>query len=126
MWLALKSFFPGWAGLAGLYLGLAFLGLSIFMVLHGLDLLHGPIMTLVGLVCVVAAFAGLPIGIIGFFWLPRFMLPKWVKEDEEKMARGEDKLSQDLRPGGKLYGRLGRPAGNAPHRRVDGGGKQIE
>ncbi|WP_102160559.1 hypothetical protein [Zhihengliuella halotolerans] len=126
MWLALKSFFPGWVGLASLYLGIAFMGLSIFMVLEELDILHGPIMTLIGLAMAGATFVCLPIGIIGFFWLPRFMLPKWIKETEERIARGEDKLSQALRPGGSLYGRWGQPGSNAPHRRVDGDGKQIE
>lgn len=108
-WLALKSFFPGWPGLAGLYLGIAF---ATILVLNSmLDAATGGNL-LLGL-AVLALFAVfvlcLVTGIVGMFWLPRFLLPRWVRDMVEEIRRGDDPLSRDLRPGGRLHGRLGAP-----------------
>ncbi|GAA3697866.1 hypothetical protein GCM10022377_08470 [Zhihengliuella alba] len=119
-WLALKSFFPGWPGLAGLYIGAAILsGAGAAVILQAMP--EGNIVrALLGLLLIFTMIAGAIIGIIGMFWLPRFMLPQWVKDTIDEIKRGEDPLSQALRPGGSLYGRLGNPdAGPAPARRDD-------
>jgi hypothetical protein len=114
-WLVLKSVFPGWIGLASLYLGVAMVMLALAPFLKAID---AP-----GIVAVLWLLVTAPsmiIGIIGCFWLPRFMWPQWMKETQREIDRGEDALSQALRPGGALYGRLGRPRGTVPPRMYDG------
>lgn len=119
-WLALKSFFPGWPGLAGLYLGIAFAAMLVLSTM--LDAATGG-NALIGLAVLVlfAVFVlSLITGIVGMFWLPRFLLPAWVKETIDEIRRGDDPLSRDLRPGGRLHGRLGVPgAGRARIRGED-------
>ncbi|MGP9618151.1 hypothetical protein ACT3S2_14115 [Arthrobacter sp. AOP36-A1-22] len=101
-WLLLKGGpFPGWPGLASLYLGVAFTLLSV----SPLVLDHGP--PLLILAIFFTLFPSLGIGIIGMFWLPSFMLPAWIKETRRKMRAGEDRYSRAIRPGGALYRRLG-------------------
>ncbi|WP_349828625.1 hypothetical protein [Brevibacterium litoralis] len=112
-WLILKSFFPGWPGLAGLYLGIAFGSLLVLNTLMDSEVARGNI-PLSLLVLFGVMVLGLVIGIVGMFWLPRFLLPRWVKETSDEIRRGDDPLSRDLRPGGKLYGRLGRPVPRPP------------
>jgi hypothetical protein len=109
-WLVLKSFlFPGWPGLAGLYVGLGIMMAS----LSGLVVDAGTPGFLIFL-WVVVMFASMVTGIIGMFWLPRFMWPSWIKETADKMRRGEDAYSQAMKPGGSLYGKLGRPRSEWP------------
>ncbi len=120
-WLALKSILPGWAGLASLYLGAAFLALpAATFVLRAMP--EGDVVrALLGLLLIGIMIAGAIIGIIGMFWLPRFMLPRWIKDTIDEIERGEDPLSKAVRPGGSLYGRLGNPnAGPVPRRRASG------
>lgn len=100
-WLVLKSFLPGWPGLAGGYIG-AMVLLAMFAV-PVLDVLPAPLSFLLA----VLLFACLLIGIIGMFWLPRFLLPPWIREQQDQMRRGEDRFSQAMKPGGALHGRLG-------------------
>lgn len=100
-WLMLKSFLPGWPGLAGLYLGV---GIGLVVVLPSvMDALPPLLVLLAGAL----AFGSLLIGIVGMFWLPRFLLPGWVREQQDQMRRGEDAFSTAMQPGGALYGRLG-------------------
>lgn len=54
-------------------------------------------------------FPSLLLGILSLFWLPRFLLPQWIKDDIKEIRRGDDLLSQALKPGGSLHGRLGVP-----------------
>ncbi|MFC7400858.1 hypothetical protein [Citricoccus sp. GCM10030269] len=119
-WLMLKSFLPGWPGLAGGYIGVMIL-LAVFLPLVG-----DAMPPLLFLVFAAVLFVSMLIGIIGMFWMPRFLLPQWVKETQDEMRRGEDTFSQAMRPGGALYGRLGVPRDEAPPRldaqsRADGG-----
>ncbi|NUL46924.1 hypothetical protein F7P69_17215 [Cellulosimicrobium funkei] len=110
-WLVLKSFLaPGWAGLASLYLGMGLLLIGAGGFAASTDLPD-----VIVVVCGALGFPSLVLGIIGFFWLPRFLWPRWLKDTQQEMDRGEDKLSQAMKPGGALYGRLGRPPGQAPH-----------
>lgn len=62
----------------------------------------------------VVAVVGMVMGVAGMFWLPSFFLPAWIKQTRERMRRGEDALSQAMRPGGALYGRLGVPSEQWP------------
>lgn len=115
-WLQLKSILPGWPGLAGLYLGI---WMVLFPVVGWLLEVAKP------LGAVVAVFAWLPsllLGLIGLFWLPRFLLPQWIKDDIEEIRRGEDPLSQALKPGGSLYGKLGVPKDQWPENQGPGPG----
>ncbi|WP_157975655.1 hypothetical protein [Brachybacterium sp. YJGR34] len=123
-WLALKSFFPGWPGLAGLYLGIAFADVLLMRAL--LDAaLDGPLLLgIVYLLLFGILVASAMIGLIGMFWLPRFLLPLWVRETIDEIRRGEDPLSQALRPGGSLYGRLGVPRPRPPRPRGQGGSRR--
>jgi hypothetical protein len=100
-WLMLKSFLPGWPGLAGGYIGLMVL-LAVF-VQPLIDTLPGPLLLVVAAV----AFGSMLLGIIGMFWLPRLLLPGWIREQQDQMVRGEDRFSRATRPGGALHGRLG-------------------
>lgn len=100
-WLMLKSFFPGWPGLAGGYIGV-FMLLALYLPLIGESL--PPILFLLA---AAVTFLSLALGIIGMFWLPNFLLPQWIREQKRRMARGEDKFSQAMKPGGALHGRLG-------------------
>ena len=100
-WLMLKSIFPGWPGLAGGYLGLMIL-LALYL---------PPVLDswppLLALLVVAVLFLSMEVVIVGMFWLPNFLLPPWVREQKRRMARGEDKFSQAMKPGGALHGRLG-------------------
>lgn len=100
-WLMLKSFFPGWPGLAGGYIGV-----MILVALYLAPLLE-TMPPLLSLLVAAVLFLSLALGIIGMFWLPGFLLPAWVKETRNRMRRGEDKYSQAMKPGGALHGRLG-------------------
>lgn len=100
-WLMLKSFLPGWPGLAGGFIGVMIL-LAVFMPLAG-DALPPVLFLLLAAVL----FCSMLLGIVGMFWLPRFLLPGWIREQQEEMRRGEDAFSQAMRPGGALHGRLG-------------------
>ncbi|NUL46153.1 hypothetical protein F7P69_13255 [Cellulosimicrobium funkei] len=100
-WLMLKSFLSGWPGLAGGYIGVMIL-LALYLPLIGESL--PPILFLLA---AAFTFLSMAIGIIGMFWLPSFLLPAWIKETRDRMKRGEDELSQALKPGGTLHGRLG-------------------
>lgn len=100
-WLMLKSFLPGWPGLAGGFIGVMIL-LAVFLPMVG-DALPPALYLLLAAVL----FGSMIIGIIGMFWLPRFLLPGWIREQQEEMRRGEDAFSQAMRPGGALHGRLG-------------------
>ncbi|MBG6085462.1 hypothetical protein [Zhihengliuella flava] len=115
-WLALKSFFPGWPGLAGLYLGIAFASLLVLSVLMDVATRGNPLLGLVVLVLFAVFVTSLLTGIVGMFWLPKFLLPKWIEEMADEIRRGDDPLSRDLRPGGKLHGRLGVPRAQQPPR----------
>jgi len=109
-WLVLKSFlFPGWIGLASLYLGLALMMLGLAAFLQFIDA-PGFVMAL----WLVITAPAMVIGIIGFLWLPRFLWPQWLKDTEDEIRRGEDPLSQAMKPGGSLYGKLGRPRSEWP------------
>ncbi|MFC4333801.1 hypothetical protein [Salininema proteolyticum] len=108
-WLALKSFLPGWPGLAGLYLGMAFAAILVLKSMLDIGVEGNAVLALAYLVLFAVFALSLAIGIIGMFWLPHFLLPRWVKEMVDEIERGEDPLSRDLRPGGRLHGRLGVP-----------------
>lgn len=109
-WLVLKSFlFPGWIGLASLYLGLALMMLGLAAFLQFIDA-PGFVMAL----WLVITAPAMVTGIIAMFWLPRFLWPRWLKDTEDEIRRGEDPLSQALKPGGSLYGKLGRPRSEWP------------
>jgi hypothetical protein len=109
-WLVLKSFlFPGWPGLAGLYLGLGLLMIALAAPLLAVNA-PGWVMA----VWLVITAPAMVTGIIAMFWLPRFLWPRWLKDTEDEIRRGEDALSQALKPGGSLYGRLGRPRSEWP------------
>lgn len=118
-WLMLKeAFFPGWPGLASLYLGVAFSLMSVAPLVMD----HGP--PLLKLIVFFTLFPSLALGIIAMFWLPSFMLPAWIKETRRKMKAGEDQFSKDMAPGGVLYGRLGvdpehHPVAHDPQQNLD-------
>ena len=100
-WLLLKPIFPGWLGLDQLYLGVGIAMILLYSVVG--DRLP-PLVVLLAV-----AVAGMVVGVVGMFWLPSFLPPAWIKRTRERMRRGEDALSQAMRPGGALYGRLGVP-----------------
>lgn len=102
-WLLLKGIFPGSLGLAQLYLGVGIAMILLYSVVG--DRLP----PLVVLLLLAVAVAGMVMGVVGMFWLPSFLPPAWIKQTRERMRRGEDALSQAMRPGGALYGRLGVP-----------------
>jgi hypothetical protein len=109
-WLVLKSFlFPGWPGLAGLYLGLAMMMLGLAAFLQSIDA-PGFVMVL----WLVITAPSMVIGIVAMLWLPRFLWPQWIKDTADEMRRGEDAYSLAMKPGGSLYGRLGRPRSEWP------------
>lgn len=108
-WLMLKgALFPGWPGLASLYLGVAFtlIGVSSWVMDHGPSALKFMLFILL--------FPTLVLGIIAMFWLPPMLLPAWVKETRRKFKSGQDRLSQAMAPGGALYRRLGVDPENQP------------
>lgn len=39
-------------------------------------------------------FACQGIGILGWFWMPKFMQPAWMKEGDRLIARGEDQFTK--------------------------------
>lgn len=125
-WLALKSFFPGWPGLAGLYLGIAFASLLVLSVLMDVASRENPLLGLLVLVLFAVFVVSLLTGIIGMFWLPKFLLPAWIQETVDEIRRGDDPLSRDLRPGGKLHGRLGVPRSLQPPRPRKGHDERSE
>lgn len=91
--LAVDGFFPGQAGLAATYIG-ACMVLATFSPLwldrDDIPVLQA-ILSLVSLLCMI-------IGLVGCFWMPRFMQPGWMKEMDEQMARGEDLYSLTFGP----------------------------
>lgn len=120
-WLMLKgALFPGWPGLASLYLGVAFIMMSVAPMVMD----HGP--PLLKLAIFFMLFPSLLLGIIAMFWLPSFMLPAWIKETRRRIRAGEDRLSQALAPGGALYRRLGVDPRYQPGGREGGRGEEGE
>ncbi|WP_189349162.1 hypothetical protein [Zhihengliuella salsuginis] len=116
-WLALKSFFPGWPGLAGLYLGIAIATILVLNSILDAATAGNLLLGLAVLVLFAVFVLCLVTGIVGMFWLPRFLLPRWVEDMVEEIRRGDDPLSRDLRPGGRLHGRLGVPGSARVHTR---------
>lgn len=82
--LALNSIAPGQPGLAATYIG-AWLATLPF----GQWWLSLPIPALPGLLSI-ANLACLVIGIVGCFWMPRVLQPRWLKKTNDEIERGED------------------------------------
>ncbi|MCC9192694.1 hypothetical protein LOC59_03365 [Arthrobacter sp. zg-Y916] len=82
--LVLDNFMPGKPSLATTFLGawLLLMAPSEFVLQTGIDALIVPY-GIVLLGC-------LAIGLMGWFWMPRFMQPRWMKEGDKVEARGED------------------------------------
>ena len=87
----LNTMWTGEPALASAYLGAAFAGLPIMNTLIKSDvsplfiLLVGPCVLLSGI-----------IGLLGNVWMPRFMKPRWIKEenDEAKRRRRAEKAAR--------------------------------
>lgn len=85
--LAVDGFFPGQAGLAATYIGIWMIMTTFSPLWLSSD---APIVA--GLLSLVS-LASLVVGIVGCFWMPRFMQPAWIEELDDRIARGEDAFS---------------------------------
>lgn len=90
--LILDESFPGKPSLACTYLGAWLMLLSVWGVVTFNGALAGPY----GLL----TFACQGIGMLGWLWMPKFLQPKWMKEVDRLMARGEDRFTTDFLNGG--------------------------
>ncbi|MBT1003528.1 hypothetical protein KIH31_13030 [Paenarthrobacter sp. DKR-5] len=110
--LALNSVAPGQPGLAATYIGawLATLPFGNWWLSWHIPVLPA-LLSFANLACLV-------IGIVGCFWMPRFMQPRWLRETNDAIKRGEDLYTLK-------YGRgASRPAAgqtNQPTQAPDGG-----
>ncbi|WP_404320521.1 hypothetical protein [Arthrobacter luteolus] len=88
--LILDSFMPGKPSLATTFLGawLLLMAPQHFVNETGIDALIMPYSALL-LGC-------LAIGLMGWFWMPKFLQPKWMKEGDKLEARGEDRFVRDF------------------------------
>ena len=82
--LVLDSFMPGKPSLATTFLGawLLLMAPAHFVRETDIDALIMPY-SILTLGC-------LAIGLMGWFWMPKFLQPRWMKEGAELEARGED------------------------------------
>ncbi|SDQ96683.1 hypothetical protein SAMN04489742_3288 [Arthrobacter crystallopoietes] len=85
------AFLPGHPGLAATYIGawMATLPFGSWWLSWNVPVLPG-VLSLLSTVCMV-------IGLVGCFWMPRFMQPAWLKETEDEIKRGEDAYSLEYR-----------------------------
>lgn len=91
--LVVDGFLPGQGGLAATYIGAwtATLPFGDWWLSWDIPVLPG-ILSLLNTACLV-------IGLVGCFWMPRFMQPTWIKELDDRIKRGEDAYSlKYLRP----------------------------
>ncbi|MFZ3452570.1 hypothetical protein [Arthrobacter sp. 7Tela_A1] len=88
--LILDRFMPGKPSVACTYLGawLLFMAPQHFVNQTGIDALIMPYSALL-LGC-------LAIGLLGCFWMPKFLQPRWMKEGDKLEARGEDRFVKDF------------------------------
>lgn len=92
-WMITRSVLPGQSGPALLYLGIFFFFLPIALAV--MDILP-PILSLLFSTSVLAC---LFIGVLGFFWLPRFMHPRWMRgnyrADKERTRPGPSTMRRN-------------------------------
>ncbi|MGP9618153.1 hypothetical protein ACT3S2_14125 [Arthrobacter sp. AOP36-A1-22] len=86
-WMITKSVLPGQSGPALLYIGISFTLLPFTVPL--MDVMPPILALLLGGTVLVCLF----IGFIGFFWLPRFMHPRWMREQ----YRAEKERKREVR-----------------------------
>ncbi|MEB7503569.1 hypothetical protein [Arthrobacter koreensis] len=86
--LVLDSFMPGKPSLAQTYIGawLLLMAPSEFVLQSDIDALIVPY-SFVLLGC-------LALGLLGCFWMPKFLQPKWMKEGDKLEARGKDPFTK--------------------------------
>lgn len=90
----LNTMWTGEPALASTYLGAALIGIPVMGMVIRSDNLQ-----IFGLLLVPAVFLSLAIGILGNFWMPRFMKPRWIKDadDEAKRQRRAAKALHNAR-----------------------------
>ena len=88
--LILDRFMPGKPSLATTFLGawLLLMAPQHFVNESGIDALIMPYSALL--------LACLAIGLMGWYWMPKFLQPKWMKEGDKLEARGEDRFVKDF------------------------------
>lgn len=85
-WLITKTVLPGQSGPALLYFGIFLFLLPMAVPL--MEVLPPIFAALLGLVVLGCMF----IAVLGFFWLPRFMHPRWMRDDyrlDKERKRGD-------------------------------------
>lgn len=78
----LNTMWTGEPALASVYLGAAFAGIPLIGVLIKSDV--SPLFGLLFIPCVL--LSGI-IGLLGNLWMPRFMKPRWIKEENDEARR---------------------------------------
>ncbi|WP_312180430.1 hypothetical protein [Arthrobacter sp.] len=93
--LVLDNFVPGKPSLACTYLGawLILMAPAEFVRQTGMDALIIPYAML--------TLGCLAIGLLGCFWMPKILQPRWMKEGDKLEARGEDLYSKRFFSGDK-------------------------
>lgn len=88
--LVLDRFMPGKPSLAQTFIGawLLLMAPSEFVLQSDIDALIVPYGILL--------FSCLAIGLLGCYWMPKFLQPRWMKEGDKLEARGEDRFVRDF------------------------------
>ena len=88
--LVLDHFMPGKPSLAQTFIGawLILMAPSEFVLQSDIDALIVPYGILL--------FSCLAIGLLGCYWMPKFLQPRWMKEGDKLEARGEDRFVRDF------------------------------
>lgn len=88
--LILDRFMPGKPSLATTFLGawLLLMAPQHFVNESGIDALIMPYSALL--------LACLAIGLMGWYWMPKFLQPKWMKEGDKLEAPGKDRFVKDF------------------------------
>lgn len=91
----LDGFLPGKPSVASTYLGVWLMCLSVA---HFVTESENPFLVFpFGAVM----FGAQAIGMIGFLWMPKFLQPKWMKQTDRRISRGQSRYRQFLKEGGQ-------------------------
>lgn len=88
--LVADSFLPGKPSLAALPLGILMVCVPFNGLISGLP---QPLSGLIGLLLM----ACLVLGLLGCFYVPRFLRPRWMQESDERVKSGTDAYSAEYR-----------------------------